>query len=171
MKSRWYEYKPEALRLRKKGLSIKHIRDKLGVPLSTLSGWLKNVELTKTQKQALHKRWLNSLVKARTKAVLWHNEQKKLRLKNAENQAKRVLARLDVRSKDILDIALALLYLGEGSKKTEVTSIGNSDPLILKFFITVLRNNYDATDKNIKCELHLRADQDIVKVKNIGLKN
>jgi len=160
MQSKWFEYKPESIQLRKKGLSIKDINKRLGIPLSTLSGWLKKVELTKEQKVVLDGKWKQALVDARIKAVLWHNEQKKLRLEQAEKQAIEVLSKIDINNVNILDLTLSLLYLGEGSKKSGATSMGNSDPQILKFFITILKNNYGIKKEDIKCELHLRADQD-----------
>ena len=45
------------------------------------------------------------------------------------------------------------------------------DPLILKFFIKALNKNYGITPNKIKCELHLRADQNPQKLKNIGQEN
>ena len=165
MISKWYEYKPEARRLRNNGLSIKDIHKKLGIPLSTLSGWLKDVKLNKNQRAKLEKKWRQALVDARVKAVLWHNEQKKFRIEQAQTQAKTTLSQIDITDKNILDLTLALLYLGEGSKKTLGTSMGNSDPQILKFFITILKYNYAIDNKNIKCELHLRADQDPNKIR------
>jgi len=169
MKSNWYEYKPEARRLRKKGWSIKAIRKELGIPLSTLSGWLRDIELSKKQQAKLKKKWQQALVDARAKAVLWHNEQKRLRLEQAEIQAKIVLSKIEIADKNILDLTLALLYLGEGFKGSE-TGIGNSDPLILRFFLAILKENYDVDIKNITCELHLRADQDADKVKKFWAK-
>lgn len=53
-----------------------------------------------------------------------------------------------------------MLYLGEGSKTKSGTTMGSSDPLILKFFINSLLKNHDVNIKKIKCALHLRADQD-----------
>jgi len=38
MKSKWYELKPDAIKLRKKGFSIGKIERRLGIPRSTLSG-------------------------------------------------------------------------------------------------------------------------------------
>lgn len=159
MQSKWFEYKSESINLRKKGLSIKDINKRLGIPLSTLSGWLRKVELTKEQKVILDGKWRQALVNARTKAVMWHNEQKRLRLEQAEKQAVDVLSKIDINNVNILDLTLSLLYLGEGSKKSGATSMGNSDPQILKFFITILKNNYGIREENIKCELHLRVDQ------------
>lgn len=170
MKSKWYEYKPEARRLRSRGWSIKAIQKKLGVPLSTLSGWVRDVKLNEKQKAVLKKKWQQALVNARVKAVHWHNEQKKLRLEKAEDEARKSLAKLDLSDKSVLDLALALLYLGEGSKKTLGTSIGNSDPQILRFFLAVMRNNYAIGSESVKCELHLRADQSPALIKKFWSK-
>jgi len=43
--------------------------------------------------------------------------------------------------------------------------MGNSDPLILKFFITVLSRIYNLDKKKFRYELHLRADQNPVALK------
>ena len=53
MKSRWFELKSKAVRLRKSGKSIRFIEGKLGIPKSTLSGWFKNIELSNKQKKVL----------------------------------------------------------------------------------------------------------------------
>jgi len=159
MKSRWFGLKPKAIKLRKGGKSIPYVEKKLGIPRSTLSGWFKNIELSSRQKKVLDDNWRKALVAARSKAVIWHNQQKAHRLKIAQDQAFQLLKKLDVSNSDILDVALSFLYLGEGFKKAIETGIGNSDPLILKFFISVLEKNYNVTPSQIKCELHLRADQ------------
>lgn len=165
MKSKWFNLKEEAIKLRKQGNSIRDIESLLYIPRSTLSGWFRNIELSKKHKERLHQSWLNSLVKSREKAVLWHKEQKKKRLLEAENQAKETLKKLRF-NKHILELALAFLYLGEGGKKNVETSIGNSDPLILKFFINALIKIYNFPIDKIKCELHLRADQNLSLEKN-----
>lgn len=158
MKSKWYESRPEATRLRKMGFSLKRINKRLGVPLSTLSGWLRNVNLSERNKSKLRKDWEQALIRARAKATLWHNHQKEIRLKKAEEEALVTLSNLDIKDKNVLDLALAMLYLGEGFKGREV-GMGNSDATIMKFFLAVLRKNYGVDIKNIICELHLRADQ------------
>ena len=158
MKSKWFGLKSKATRFRKSGKSISFIEYKLGIPRSTLSGWFKNIELSSKQKETLNDNRRNALVVARAKAVVWHNEQKNKRLKIAEEQALCVLKKLNTSNKEILDLALSFLYLGEGFKMKE-TAIGNSNPLILRFFISVLRKNYNLVPAKIKCELHLRSDQ------------
>lgn len=159
MKSKWFGLKPKAIRLRCKGASIRKVEKLLKIPRSTLSGWFKDVKLSKQQKIKLKNNWINALDKARTKAVIWHNLQKEARLNHADKQASDVLSLINLNDKSILELALALLYIGEGFKTSSGTGMGNSDPLILKFFIKALRKCYDFDISKISCELHLRADQ------------
>lgn len=170
MVSRWYGLKSRAVGLRKRGQSIREIEASLNIPRSTLSGWFKDIKLSETQEQTLRQNWLRALVKARTKAVQWHNQQKKLRLKKARAQALAVLNKIDTTRSDLIDLAMAILYLGEGGKKNIGLSLGSSDPLILKFFLACLRKNYNLPIEKIKCSLHLRSDQNPEKLKRFWSK-
>lgn len=170
MISRWFEYKEEAIALRKKGISITEIEKRLSIPRSTLSGWFKNIKLSQAQVQKLADNNKASLVHARKKAVAWHNAQKRARLQEAEMLANETFRRIKISDPCILELAAAILYLGEGSKKNAETSLGSSDPLISKFFISVLRRVYKLEDNSIRCELYLRADQDPVKMKQFWSK-
>lgn len=165
MRSKWFELKEKAVALRKTGLSIKKIEKKLGVPRSTLSGWFKNVELSESQKKKLLRDWASSLVVARKKASLWHKTQKEARVTDAKNEALNTLSSINSADLALLELATALLYLGEGSKKTIGTGLGSSDPLILRFFVAALRRVYGVDRSKIRCELHLRADQDVERLK------
>lgn len=160
MVSKWFELKIRAIKSRKNGNSLRDIEKKFGVPRSTLSGWFKDIKLEKKYQTKLHNNWKNALKKARKKAVRWHNQQKELRIKIAENQALETLLNLDNKSKPLQELALAMLYLGEGSKTKNGTVMGNSDPLILKFFVNSLLEIYNIDAQKIKCSLHLRVDQD-----------
>lgn len=142
----------------------------LGIPRSTLSYWLKNVELSKKQKEKLIRDWKNALIKARKKAVLWHNTQKEKRLQKAKDEALRTLKNINIENLNILELVLAFLYLGEGSKKNVETAIGSSDPLILKFFLALLKKVYNVDIKRIRCELNIRADQNPEKIKHFWAK-
>ena len=163
MISKWYDLKPKAIRMRKDGTSIREIERLLKIPRSTLSGWFKNIKLTKDQRNKLDKNFRIALTDARKKAVLWHNLQKELRLKQAKVQANKVLESINFKDRNVLELALALLYLGEGSKKN-LTSLGNTNPLILKFFIKSVNILYGVNKSEIKCNLHLRSDQNKQKI-------
>lgn len=166
MKSMWYELKEDATLLRRSGLSIGKIENQLGIPRSTLSGWFRDIELTKKQKEKLLQNQKTALIKARKKAVLWHNAQKNKRLGEAEDAARKTLKSIDITNHAFLDLALAFLYLGEGSKRHAETALGSSDPNILKFFLAGLKNIYNIDANKIKCELYLRADQDPDKIRH-----
>jgi len=165
MKSKWYELKEKATNLRKRGFSMGKIEHSLGIPRSTLSGWLKNVKLSKKQKKLLLQAQKNGLVSAREKAAQWHHKEKVERFLKTERKVEQTLKKVSRDDKIILDLTLAILYMGEGFKKTIGTGIGNSDPLILKFFITALQKNYQFDKFQIKCELHLRVDQNPERIK------
>lgn len=143
--------------LRQQGLSIIEIEKLLSIPRSTLSGWLKDINLTEAHKLRLKQNSDIALVKARVKASQWHRAQKEIRVQTAKKAAQAVLNKVDI-DDNIVELALAMLYLGEGAK-SNTTAIGNSNPMILKFFITVLRSKYGLSLEQIRCELHLRADQ------------
>lgn len=178
MVSKWYELKPKAIKMRQAGISLRGVEKKLNIPRSTLSGWFKEIMLTDEQKTKLKKVHVEHLIEARKIAVKWHNTQKELRIKDAEDKALISLNQVKVNDLFIQELALAMLYLGEGGKTDSGTIMGSSDPLILKFFIKMLLNNYQVDINKIKCALHLRADQSPEKLKrywskqlNIPLKN
>lgn len=171
MKSKWFDKKEEAIKLRRQGLSIRIIENKLSIPRSTLSEWFKNIKLTRRQKNKLLDRWKKGLILAREKAGQWHRAEKEKRLLRAKNEAGQVLDRLNLYDKNILELALAMLYMGEGIKSNAETGIGNSDPLLLKAFLHILSKNFNNVDiTKIRCELYLRADQDAQEIKNFWAK-
>ncbi|PIR85888.1 hypothetical protein COU14_01835 [Candidatus Kaiserbacteria bacterium CG10_big_fil_rev_8_21_14_0_10_44_10] len=159
--SKYESLKPSAIKLRKQGLSIPEIEKRTGIPRSNLSGWLKTVPLTNKQKQKLHDNWTKALVTARKGAVKWHNEQKRLRLKKAHEEALETLDKINQDDRATLELALAILYLGEGTKRKVETSLPNSDPSILRFFIAATSKLYGLERTQFYAVLYLRYDQDV----------
>lgn len=168
MKSRWFNYKDRAVSLRKQGFSYREIEQTLSVPRSTLSHWLRHIELTPGQKLRLEQSTGNGLIKARIKASQWHRNQKKLRLQKAKEEAETVLNNIEM-SDDIVELALAMLYLGEGAK-SGTTAIGNSNPLIMRFFLAILVKKYQLDPLKIRFDLHIRIDQDPEEIKDYWAK-
>ena len=150
--------KSKAINLRQQGSSIREIEIRLRIARSTLSYWFRDIELSTQQHEQLLKKWKSALVSAREKAAVWHSEQKKKRILLAENQARETMARLDSNS-HTLELALAILYLGEGGKSPKGLVLGNSNVDILKFFVATLKTLYKVGGEKLRCELHLRADQ------------
>lgn len=135
------------------------IERELGIPRSTLSGWFRSIILTEEQRMLLMRNSHDGWAKARIKSVEEKRAAKARRIKEAERDAQATLGKITL-SPEILDLAFAMLYFGEGAK-SRTTSLGSSDPNILKFVIKVLGLNYKLYPEKIICELHLRADQDI----------
>lgn len=144
--------------MRQAGTSMTVIERKLGIPRSTLSYWFRTVELTTEQRDNLVRNSKDGWERARRHAAQSHKEQKALRMLRARQQAIETLEQIPI-TNATLDLAFAMLYLGEGAK-SGTTSLASSDPKILKFVLAVLRRNYNITPYMVKCELHLRADQD-----------
>ena len=160
MSSKWSHLKSAAIDLRKEGTSLREVETILGIPRSTLSGWFKNVELTHRQQRALDTKYAQALVTARIKASAWHRAQKILRDRAAETSALNLIQSIDLKDKKYLEVALAFLYLGEGAKGKHGLSLGNSNPDVINFFIKAAEILYGIPRKNMRCSLHLRADQD-----------
>jgi len=158
MKSRFEHLKKKAVVLRKDGSSIGSIETRLGIPRSTLSYWFRDVVLSEKQKKVLEKHWREGLITARIKASAWHRTDKKIRVAKVAESAEKMLGSLDMKDNTLVELALAFLYLGEGSKNNN-TSIGTSDPRIGRFFVQCLKKIYAVPVEKIKCDLHLRADQ------------
>ncbi len=169
MQSKWFHLKSKAVAFRKQGKSIRDIETSLSIPRSTLSGWFKNIKLNTSQYKILGNKYKKALVKARKRAVVWHNQQKSNRLKSAENEADIILSRIST-NQEIIELGLALLYLGEGFKKSPRTGMGNSDPLILKFFLKIMLSIYKIEMEKIRFDLHIRADQNPDKLKKYWAK-
>lgn len=170
MASKWLEYKPQALQLRKEGLSIRKIEQDLGIARSTLSGWFNEVQLSAAQKKVLLKKRQAGLQLAREKASAWHRADRQKRLYVYLKEAEGTLNGLDFKNERILELALAMLYLGEGAKKSDNLRVSNSSPLILKTLISILQKIYKIDVQKIKCSLNLRADQDSEEMKRFWSK-
>lgn len=159
MESKWKHLKEKALNLRRQGISMTEIEHDLGIARSTLSHWFRDVKLNNRAVALLRTKKRVALEKARVSAVAWHNRERIKRLKVAESSALSVLSKINQADQNTLEIALAMLYFGEGAK-TGTLGIGNSDPLILRFFLDSVRRLYGLDKNGMSFNLHLRADQD-----------
>ncbi len=158
MESRFKHLKKKATTMRRRGMSSRDIELSLKIPRSTLSSWCRNIPLTAVQKNKLKNNWRNALIEARRRAILWHNTQRSIKQEKAKIEAYRIFKLINVKNKAVLELALAMLYLGEGFKKKSM-GIGNSDPEILKFFLKSINLLYGIKPLQLSCSLHLRSDQ------------
>lgn len=145
--------KNKAIRLRKKGLSYTEILKQILVAKSTLSLWLRSVNLTKKQKQKLTAKKLEAAQRGANKQHL-----KKIKLiVDLTNEAEKEITRLT--KKDLWLIGVAL-YWAEGSKEKEHTLgqqviFSNSDYKMIKIFLKWLKEIIKIKNSEIAFEIYI----------------
>jgi len=150
------------LRLDQK-LSYSAIKQKLGVPKSTLSYWLKNYPLSETQIKELKEK---GMLNAEAGYERFRNSMCEKREKIDHGVYLREKNRLSKISKDSEYIAGLMLYLGEGEKTTPHRLILiNTDYRIILFFIAWMKKFLNVSPKDIRLTLHLYENMDIKKEK------
>jgi hypothetical protein len=153
----------QAQQLRKNGKTFPEIKKLLGVniPKSTLSYWCRNVSLSR--KYLLKVKRLNKLNLARGREISSKNRKKKQEafLKIVDTNNKNLYS-VFADHNDTRRIALAILYLAEGSKTARGSLMfGNSDPAIVRMFVNLIRECYKLDERKFRCTVQCRADQNI----------
>lgn len=139
----------EAVEFRKQGKSYSEIKKEIGVSKSTLSTWLRNIELTEIQQKGLIKKRSDA---ARIKAA------QVLRAKRISRSIEAVSEGWNNASKEIknpLFILGTALYWAEGGKTAEKISFSNSDPLMIKLIMKWLQEYCAVPISKIKAQLHI----------------
>lgn len=140
-----------ARRLRQsEGLPIKKIASRLGVAVSTVSVWVRDIELTAEQRARL--RLLNPAYNRQLSGQAAYAEQCRARRREAQ-QGGRVRAG----EGDALHVAGCMLYWAEGWKNRNQLSFANADPDMIRLFVRFLRS-LGVRDERIRITCHLFAD-------------
>lgn len=142
-----------AKNLRRQGKTYSEIREELGsIPKSTLSGWLKDIELTKTQKNRIESKMKTQAHLGRQRGA-WTNRNKRVvRLGNIKS-----LATEDYklyRTQPMFTTGL-VLYLAEGSKKSEVFQFMNSDYNLMQLMINWVISFGKVDFKDLRFRLYI----------------
>jgi transcriptional regulator with XRE-family HTH domain len=124
-----------ARKLRKNGLSMKEISQRLKVSKGSISLWCSDIELTKKQIQILHDKMVRGSYIGRMIGTQIQKDKKRRSIEECLLQGKRDIPILKKRE---LFIAGLGLYWGEGSKKSAVRFY-NSDPNAVKFMMEWFR--------------------------------
>lgn len=164
MKQRYSHLKLNAISLRKRGKMYSEIQKILNekVPKSTLSLWFKEVKFSNAQNEALKKRIENKLIESRAISLKNKREKKEIYLKEVEKR--NIHLKNSIKDKNVAKIAIAMLYLGEGTKRGPCIVFGNSNPEIIGLFMRLLRYCYNINENKLRCTLQCRADQNIKKL-------
>ena len=149
--------KKRSIILRTKGYSFREISEILNISKSTASLWTRNIELS----ERANKRIDDLSVRGREKAA---NTNWQKQVMEDEEILERVgNAFIDKKFLKIdLKIACALLYWCEGSKGNKMT-FTNSDPEMIKFYLTTLRATFKIDEKKFRVVVHLHSYHDMKK--------
>ena len=141
----------EARRLRQtEGLPIKKIALRLGVAPSTVSLWVRDIELTAEQRGRL--RLMNPAYNRQLSGQVAYAKQCRARRRDAQQSG-----RARVLEGDPLHVAGCMLYWAEGWKNRNQLSFANSDPDMIRLFLRFLRS-LGARRERIRISCHLFAD-------------
>jgi len=157
--------KEKAIKLRKQGKTYSEIQKSLRIviPKSTLSNWCSKVKLPKEYQDKIREINLNSAQKGREVALIINRIKREKYLKSVADRNKHLAKAL--KNKDIAKIALAMLYLGEGSKTQRGSmKFANSESFIISLFLSSLRYCYNIDENKFRCTLMCRADQNTKKL-------
>ena len=158
--------KETATKLRQQGKTYAEIQQhlKIRVPKATLFHWFHNISLNQNARKRINDKQKNSLKKAQQNSILARQLKRNHYLDNLFQKNRHLADLLD--NKEIAQMALSILYLGEGSKNPKRGSIvfGNSDPKVIKLFLKLLKLCYAIDNKKFRCTIQCRADQNIPKL-------
>jgi transposase-like protein len=136
---------------REEGAAINEIARRVGVSKSSVSLWVRDIELTDEQRQALLER--NPAYNRQ------HSGWTKLaEHRRAERVAYQEDGRLRARRSDPSFVAGCMLYWGEGSKQRNQLQFANADPLMARFFVDLLKTHFGLRGDEIRITCHLYAD-------------
>jgi hypothetical protein len=149
--------KEKAIVLRKQGKSYSEILEMVAVSKSTLSLWLRNVQLSKKQNQTFS-------VKKKQAQLRGAAARKADRIERTaviSKEAQKIVGKLSKRERLLIGVAL---YWAEGSKEKSYRpsarlDFANSDPAMVCFYVDWLRSTLGVADKDVQLMLHIHENR------------
>jgi transposase-like protein len=136
---------------REEGAAINEIAHRLGVAKSSVSLWVRDIELTEEQRQALLDR--NPAYNRQMSGT-----RKQAAIRRAERVAYQEDGRRRARRRDPGFVAGCMLYWAEGSKARNQLQFANADPVMAHFFVQFLKTHFGLRGGEIRITCHLYAD-------------
>ena len=155
------------------GKSYGKINEELGIPKSTLSTWFGKTLKKPVSKKAMLEH-LSSIRKLASDAV----KNKWARIRSEEDRAIELKIKEEIEDFPLDNIGfqkslLAMLYWAEGAKYKGVSGLNfvNTDPKLLRLYITLLRKCYKINESKFRIRLHVHYYHKIKQVKDFWSKN
>ena len=137
-----------ARELRSQSWTLQEIADELNVAKGSVSVWVRDVEFTPKPRNRGH---------AAHRPHPLHVK-KLAELERCRLEAEALVGQLT--SRDLQMFVLGL-YAGEGSKTTGSVSMANTNPVLLRAFITWLRQQFDVDEARLRVKLYLHDELDL----------
>ena len=150
-----------AKELRHKGYSFGEIAKKLQIAKSTAHLWVNKVELDEKALRELNKK----RILARLKALKVMKNIRELRRDKIKKQVIELINKIKL-NKEIKKLLCSFLYWGEGSKNTNSLIFTNSDPLMIKSFLKLLRASFKLDERKFRGLVHVHEYHDEKEIKN-----
>ncbi len=145
--------KIRVVKLRQSGKSLEEIRRAMNISKGTLSVWLKDVVLDEKATKRLTLRQIEG--RKKVSAIL--SERKDLREKDAQLIAKSTLKAIPVNTKEQDKLTCALIYYCEGAKSDQRMSFTNSDPDLMRAFLSLFRKSFLLDESRFRVQIHLHS--------------
>ena len=130
---------------------LKEIARRVGVAASSVSRWVRDIELTAAQEQELLRR-----------NPAYNRQQSGTAIQAANRRAERVAYQEEGRSLalrgDSCHVAGCMLYWAEGEKDRNALRFYNSDPEMVRFFVVFLKTYFNLREEEIRITCNLFAD-------------
>jgi transposase-like protein len=134
---------------RTEGASIKEIARRTSAAQSSISRWVRDIELTEEQREALRIAAYHGHIKGRTMNALLRREARVM----AQEEGRMLAAQ-----GDRLFVIGCMLYWAEGGKDRNQVKFTNSDPAMVGVFVRFLRTYWNLRDIDIRITCNLFAD-------------
>jgi hypothetical protein len=141
----------KAREMRERGCSVKEIASTLAVARSSVSLWVRDIELGPEQRAAL-------ILRSRLGPII-AGERKAARAREIRRGYQQEGRRL-ARERGTSYAAGCMLYWAEGSKARNSVQLVNADPEVLVYFAEFLREHFDVADDAMSVSCNLFADHE-----------
>jgi transposase-like protein len=134
---------------RTEGASVKAIAKRIGAAQSSVSRWVRDIELTDEQREDLRIAAYNGLIKGRTMNSTLRREARAV----AQEEGRMLAQGGDARF-----AAGCMLFWAEGARDRNKVCFVNSDPEMVRVFVRFLRTYWHLQDSDFRITCNLFAD-------------
>lgn len=146
------QIRSQAINLRKRGLSLKEVAEKLKISKSTASEWLSSLELS----ASAQKRLAGKQILGRYKVIVIKRKLKAEQKKILDKKAYELLNRTSF-SRELNKLCCALLWWCEGNKDDSMVRFTSSDTTLIKNFLFLLRSGWRIEESKFRALVHLHS--------------